>query len=131
MHRRQGWWPGAAAALMFLAACGADGVESTSSSPGESTYCADLAALITALDDGGTIDEYNELLTGVVDASPADHAPTWSLLLKLSEEPFSYDNFNPAVDSLDQLVPELDATCPSLDEMIVDDTGRVGSYPTD
>jgi len=83
------------------------------------------------LDDGGTIGEYNELLTAVVDKSPADHASTWSLLLTLSEEPFSYDNFNPAVDSLEQLDPELDTTCPGLREMIVDDSGRVRSYRTD
>jgi hypothetical protein len=83
------------------------------------------------LDDGGTIGEYNELLTGVVDESPAGHASTWSLLLTLSEEPFSYDNFNPAVDSLERLVPELDVACPGLSEMIVDDAGRVRSYPKD
>ena len=82
------------------------------------------------LDDGGTIDEYNEQLAGVLDESPADHASTWSLLLTLSEESFSYDNFNPAVDSLELLGPELETTCPGLGEIIVDDSGRVRSYPT-
>jgi hypothetical protein len=130
MRSGQGWWLGAAAAIMFLAACGADTVDSTSTTSEGSGYCADLAALIVVLDDGGTIGKYNELLTGVVDESPAGHASTWSLLLTLSEEPFSYDNFNPAVDSLERLVPELDVACPGLSEMIVDDAGRVRSYPT-
>jgi hypothetical protein len=131
MRSRRGWWLAAATTLPFLAACGADEVESTSTAVGASGYCADLDALIGVLNDGGTISEYNELLTRVVDESPADHTSTWSLLLTLSEEPFSYDTFNPAVDSLEQLGPELDTTCPDLDEMIVDDSGRVRSYPTD
>jgi hypothetical protein len=127
----RGWMLGAAATLGFLAACGADMVESSSTASEESGYCADLDALIAVLDDGGTIDEYNELLTGVVDESPAGHTPTWSLLLTLSEGPFSYDNFNPAVDSLDRLAPGLATTCPDLDAMIVDDFGRIRSYPTE
>lgn len=131
MCSRQGGWVGAAAILMFLAACGADDVESSSTAADDSGYCADLDALMGVLDDGGTTGEYDELLTRVVDESPADHASTWSLLLTLSEEPFSYDNFNPAVDSLERLGPELDTTCPGLGEMIVDDSGRVRSYPTD
>lgn len=131
MRSRWGWSLGAATTLTFLAACGADEVESTSTAFEESGYCADLDALIGVLEDGGTLGEYNELLTAVVDESPPDHASTWSLLLTLSEEPFSYDNFNPAVDSLEQLGPELDTTCPGLGEMIVDDSGRVRSYPTD
>ena len=131
MRSRRGWWIGAATTLPFLAACRGDEVESTSTAVEASGYCADLDALIGVLDDGGTISEYNELLTRIVDESPADHASTWSLLLTLSEESFSYDIFNPAVDSLEQLGPEFDTTCPHLDEMIVDDSGRVRSYPTD
>lgn len=131
MGSRRGRRLGALATLLLLAACGADEVESTSAASEESGYCVDLDALIGVLDDGGTIGEYNELLTGVVAESPIDHASTWSLLLTLSEEPFSYDNFNPAVDSLEQLGPALEITCPSLREMIVDDSGRVKSYPTD
>ena len=131
MLSRRGWWLGVATTLPFLAACGADEVESTSTALEESSYCAELDALIRLLDDGGTIGEYNELLTAVVDESPAGHASTWSLLLTLSEESFSYDNFNPAVDSLEQLGPDLDTTCPGLGEMIVDDSGRLRSYPTD
>lgn len=131
MRSLQGLWLGAAAGVLFLTACGSDTVESTSTTSEEAGYCADLAAFIVVLDDGGTIDEYNELSTAVADESPADHASTWSLLLTLSEEPFSYDNFNPAIDSLERLVPELDAACPRLGEMIVDDAGRVRSSPTD
>ena len=131
VHGRQGWWLGVAAALVFMAACGAGTDDIGSTTSDESDYCADLAALIRVLDDDGTIGEYDELLTSVVDGSPANHTPTWSLLLTLSEEPFSYDNFNPAVDSLERLGPELSATCPRLGEMTVDDDGRVRSYPTD
>jgi hypothetical protein len=130
MGGRRGWWLVTAATLTLLAACGADDVESTSTAS-DADYCVDLAALLGVLDDGRTIGEYDELLTGVVDESPADHASTWSLLLTLSEEPFTYDNFNPAVDSLERLLPELEGTCPDLGEMIVDDDGRVRSYPTD
>jgi hypothetical protein len=131
MRSREGWRLGAAAALLLLAACRTDRVESTSTSSEESGYCADLAALIDVLGGGDTIGEYNELLNSVVDESPAGHASTWSLLLTLSVEPFSYDNFNRAVDSLERLDPELDATCPRLGPMIVDDAGRVRSYATD
>jgi hypothetical protein len=116
---------------VFLAACGSDDAESTSTAPEESDYCADLAELVGVLDSGGTIGGYDDVLTELVDESPADHASTWSLLLTLSDEPFSYDNFNPAIDSLDRLSPELDAMCPGLDEIVVDDDGRVRSYPTD
>jgi hypothetical protein len=131
MRSVRGLWLGAAAGVVFLTACGSDTVESTSTTSEQSGYCANVAALIDVLDDGGTIGDYNELLTAVADESPADHASTWSLLLTLSEEPFSYDNFNPAIDSLERLVPQLDVACPGLGEMIVDDAGRVRSFPTD
>ena len=131
MRSLQGLWLGAAAGVVFLTACGSDTVESTSTSTEQSGYCANVAVLIVVLDDGGTIGDYDELLTAVAEEGPADHASTWSLLLTLSEEPFSYDNFNPAIDSLERLVPELGAACPGLGEMIFDDAGRVRSFPTD
>lgn len=114
------------AVLIVAAACGADdeGVAATAAS-GESGYCDQVAALIGVLDDGGTVGEYNELLAGVAAASPADHTVTWALLLTVSTEPFSYDNFNPAVDSLDRLAPELETACPGLGQIVVDDDGRV------
>ncbi len=95
MLSRRGWWLGVATTLPFLAACGADGVESTSTALEESGHGADLDALIRLLDDGGTIGEYDEQLTAVVDESSARHASTWSLLLTPSEESFNDDNFNP------------------------------------
>lgn len=124
------WWLGAAALLVFTA-CGADDDRSTAAPPIESSYCADVDELTGLLEGGGSVEEYNELLTSVVDESPDGHALTWSLMLVLSEEPFSYDNFNPAVDSLERLGPDLDATCPGVQPMIVDDSGRIRSWPTD
>lgn len=130
MDKRRRWWIGAAVLLVLASACRADGDQSTATTPDESNYCADLGDLIRLLADGGTIDEYNELMTRIVEESPADHAPTWSLMLALSEETFSYDNFNPAVDSLEQLDPDLSVTCAGLGQRIVDDAGRVRSFPT-
>lgn len=134
MHKQRGSWLVAAVAMMIVVSCGAESNEvasTTTDESDESDYCADLAALVRVLDDGGTSGEYDELLTTLVAASPPDHTPTWSLLLTLSEERFSYDNFNPAVDSLERLGPELSATCPGLGEFIVDDDGRVRSYPAE
>lgn len=87
-------------------------------------YCADLVELMGLLDGGGTVTEYNALLAEIVDESPAGHGETWALMLTLSEEPFTYENFNPAVDALDRL--DLDGTCPGpLERLVVDDSGRV------
>ena len=103
----------------------------TATAPTESSYCADVDELTGLLNDGGSVEEYNEVLNRIVDESPVGHALTWSLMLVLSEEPFSYDNFNPAVDSLERLDPDLNATCAGLQPMIVDDSGRIRSWPTD
>jgi len=50
-------------------------------------------------------------------------------MLELSVEPFTYENFNPALDSLDDIGTDLEATCPRLGRFIVDDDGRVRGYP--
>jgi hypothetical protein len=98
--------------------------------PGEeSSYCADLADLVQVLDGGGSKAEYDQLLGDVVEASPPAHAKTWALFQTLSREPFDYANFNPAVDSLDDIADELDSTCPGLDRVIVDDDGRLRQLP--
>jgi hypothetical protein len=124
------WWLGTAA-LSVLTACGAGNDEPTATTPTESSYCADVDELTGLLAGGGSVEDYDELLTRIVEESPDGHTLTWSLMLVLSEEPFSYDNFNPAVDSLERLGPDLDATCPGLDPMIVDDSGRIGPWPTE
>jgi hypothetical protein len=99
-------------------------------SPGEeSSYCADLTDLVQVLDGGGSTAEYEEVLSRVVEASPPAHAETWTLFLTLSREPFDYANFNPAVDSLDDIADDLDSTCAGLDQVIVDDDGRLRQLP--
>jgi hypothetical protein len=122
-------WLGVAA-LLVVTACGAADDQSSATTSTASTYCADVDELTGLLDGGATVEEYDELLTRIVDESPDGHAPTWSLMLVLSEEPFTYDNFNPAIDSLERLGPDLDATCADLQPMIVDDSGRIRSWPT-
>ena len=97
--------------------------------PAESPYCSDLAELTTVIDEGGSEGEYNDLLRRVADESPAHHAATWSLMLRLSVEPFTYENFNPALDSLDDIGPDIEATCPRLGRFVVDDDGRVRGFP--
>jgi hypothetical protein len=128
--RNRSRWLGVAA-LLVVTACGAEDDQSSATTSTESTYCADVDELIGLLDGGGTVEDYDELLTSIVDKSPDGHVLTWSLMLVLSEEPFTYDNFNPAVDSLERLDADLDATCADLQPMIVDDSGRVRSWPTD
>jgi hypothetical protein len=134
------WRIGSVGVLAVLASCGSADAsrsggtgESGNSEPtiGESDYCAEIDELARVLDEGGSVDEYNEVMKRVVVASPPDHVATWSLMTELSEEPFSYDNFNPAVDSLDRLGPALEVACPELRPFIVDDSGRVRSYPTE
>jgi hypothetical protein len=124
------WWLGAAG-LLVVTACGSDGDQSSATTSSASSYCADVDELTGLLDGGGTVEDYDELLTRIVDESPDGHDLTWSLMLVLSDEPFTYDNFNPAVDSLERLGPDLDATCADLQPMIVDDSGRIRSWPTD
>ena len=94
----------------------------------ESSYCADLSNVLKTLDQGGTEADYNQLLARIVDESPSEHAQTWALMLKLSQDPFTYDNFNPAVDSLDRISVDLKSTCSGLDRMIVDDAGRMRQW---
>lgn len=121
----------AAAGLLVVASCGSGDDGSAVTGTTASSYCADVGQLAGLLEGGGSVEDYDELLTRIVDESPDGHAPTWSLMLVLSEEPFDYDNFNPAVDSLERLGPDLEATCPDLRPIIVDDSGRIGSWPTD
>jgi hypothetical protein len=128
--RARCWWLGAAG-LLVVTACGSDDDQSSATTSTASSYCADVDELTGLLDGGGTVEDYDELLTRIVDEAPDDHALTWSLMLVLSDEPFTYDNFNPAVDSLERLGPDLDATCADLQPMIVDDSGRIRSWPTD
>ena len=88
-----------------------------------STYCTNVADLMGLLDGGASVADYDALLATIVDESPADHAGAWALMLTLSEEPFTYENFNPALDALDAI--DLDDTCAGLEPLVVDDDGRV------
>ena len=126
------WLIGLAGLLAVATSCGAAAEdESGAPSTSDSTYCDDLGELTGLLDGGGTVEEYNALMSRIVDESPVDHETTWSLMLVLSEEPFSYDNFNPALDSLDRIGPDLEVACAELPPMIVDDSGRIRSWPTE
>ena len=117
---------------MLLASCGRgddDTATSVSTSAELSTgYCAELEAAAGLLDAGGSEDDYHELLRQVTDESPVEHTETWMLMRTLSEESFSYDNFNVALDSLDRITPSLDAMCPGLGAMVVDDDGRMRMF---
>ena len=123
----------------------APGPASTTSSSGASTdaegaggagYCEALIALIgLERPDEGTGDHdderrYRTLLQAVHDESPPEHKPTWDLFSILADEPFSYDNFNPAVDSLEQIGAELSAGCPGAESVLVDEDGRLISWST-
>jgi len=108
-------------AVAFVVSCTAD--------PEPSGYCADLDELVRVLDAGGSVAEYEQRLARVGEESPPEHAPTWSLMLALSREPFSYDRFNPAVDSLDRIADDIVAICPGFDRTIVDDAGRMRRWP--
>jgi len=114
---------------ILLASCGASGDDGSingSSSVVEVTdYCDELISAARVLDDGGSVNRYNELLRRVEAASPPDHADTWRLMFELSDEPFSYENFNVAIDSLDTISDDLDGTCSQLDRVFVDDAGRL------
>jgi hypothetical protein len=129
-RRRRSRIVGAAALLTLAAACGSGDDDTTVTTPDQSGYCEQLGSLLGVLDGGGTVAEYNALLTRVVAGSPAGHTDAWARLLTLSEEPFSYDNFNSAVDTLERIEPEFEVTCPGLARLIVDDDGRVRSFPT-
>lgn len=83
---------------------------------------------MSVLDDGGSDSDYDAALRSVVDASPTSHREAWTLMLTLSSEEFDYENFNPAVDALDAISPELDAMCSGTDWMVVGDDGRVRDF---
>ena len=105
-------------------------------SPRESDYCEALVTLIglerPELLQGAVAQHdfearYRALLQSVADESPPHQRPTWELLLTVVDEPFTYDNFNPAVDSLERIYPELNAECRDLEFLVVDDDGRLAS----
>ncbi len=103
---------------------------------GGSGYCGALVALIGLERSDGSMAKldyeprYRTLLQAVIDESPPQHTPTWELFVTLVDEPFTYDNFNPAVDSLEQIEAELNASCPGVESMLVDDDGRLTSWLT-
>ncbi len=74
---------------------------------------------------------YDRLLARVVASSPTGHAATWALFVKLSREPFTYETFNPAVDSLDRIGDEVVAACPRFARVVVGDDGRLRYLPAD
>lgn len=127
-------WIATAGLVLLLGSCGAgtdDVVSSGDSGAAEETgYCADLISAAQMLDGGGAEADYNDLLLRVAAQSPPDHADTWVLMSRLSEEPFSYENFNTAIDSLDRISDDLNSTCPGLDRMFVDDDGRMRMSPS-
>lgn len=114
--------------LVLDGACGSDH-ESTSGdtagTEGPVAYCAEIDSLMSVLDGGGSAADYDAALIRVSDVSPPEHETAWALLLALSQEPFDYENFNPAVDALDGISADLDANCSGIDRMIVDDAGRL------
>ncbi len=83
-----------------------------------------MLQLTQVLDEQG-VAAYDELLANVIANSPAEHVEAWTLMLELSQEPFSYENFNPAVDSLERIAPDLTAKCSGPELFVVDDAGRV------
>lgn len=118
-----------AIATMVIASCGSGGTEDVPSSgspdEGANGYCATVESAAAVLDAGGSDRDYHELLRRAAAEGPAAHADTWQLMRTLSEEPFDYDNFNSALDSLDRITPSLDAMCAGLDAVVVDDDGRL------
>lgn len=112
-----------------------DGLAGSDGSGG-SGYCGALVALIGLERTDGPMAEleyerrYRTLLQAVIDQSPPEHTPTWELFVTLIDEPFTYNNFNPAVDSLDQIGVELKTSCPGVELMLVDDDGRLTSWLT-
>lgn len=77
------------------------------------------------LEELARVAAYDRLITQVQELAPAEHARAWELLAAVSEEPFSYDRFNPAVDELERIDDDLEARCPSLGRFVVDDHGRL------
>lgn len=110
------------AATIVLGACSAN-EDSTNMD-----YCTEVRELMSVLDGGGSISDYDAALERVVDASPTNHREAWTLMLTLSEEEFDYENFNPAVDALDAIFPELDSMCSGTDWLVVGDDGRVRDF---
>lgn len=107
--------------LLFCASCNSSGAEAS--------YCAEIETAARVIPNGGTVAEYNTQLALVLDASPADHADTWQLMLTLSREPFTYENFNPALDSIDEISAEIRADCGAVYErVIVDNSGRLSEW---
>ena len=136
-------WRGPATLALLLAACGSGADDAapanmsatvtaatvTAATVAPTAYCDDLADVARILDGGGSVADYNGLLVRIAAEAPTDHADTWGLMLRLSEESFSYENFNPAIDSLDRISAELNSMCPGFDRVIVDDDGRMRLQP--
>ena len=111
--------------VTLLAACGSSEeatppvVRTPTATPAESSYCSDLAELTTVIDEGGALGRYHRLLQRIGDESPPEHAATWSLMLTLSLEDFTYENNNAAINSLDDITPDLEQRCPALGQFTV------------
>lgn len=98
---------------------------------GSITYCDAVIGLMGAPRSDGEIvdvDDYERRLAKVFVLTPHADRRAWALMLRLSEEPFSYENFNPAIDELEGIVPRLERTCLRGlgDQVAVDDSGRIG-----
>ncbi len=151
LGRKRTWTATIVGLLVLLGACGSDGNESTNGDSAATSghsdaadadadadadaekagYCAGIHNLMSVLDTGGSASDYDAALIRVSNASPPDHGGVWALLLTLSQEPFDYENFNPAVDALDAISADIEATCSGVDRLIIDDDGRVRQLQPD
>ena len=67
---------------------------------------------MSVLDGGGSVSAVEAALIRIADAGPPDHEAVWNLLLTPSRQPFDHENFDVAVDALDEISPDLETTCP-------------------
>ncbi len=122
--------------LLAFNACGDDAetaasdisnepIETSDTSQNSSeTYCEAIDELSKALAAGG-VPAYDQSLAAVVASAPDGDKEAWRLMQTLSLEPFSYENFNPAVDSIEAILPRLEAECEIEGPLIINADGRV------
>ncbi|MGI9609455.1 MAG: hypothetical protein ACR2NL_04085 [Acidimicrobiia bacterium] len=87
-------------------------------------YCGSVVRAISVAEDESDDSYLNEL--GLVLAlAPNEHVEMWELLYRVVDEPFTYDNFNPAADEADRVLPAVENQCPDLPPAVINDDGRL------
>jgi len=100
----------------------------TEESAPSDAYCEWVIRTVS-LDEGTEPAVYLGELNQARSLAPNEHVEMWKLLSRVVDEPFSYDNFNPAADETDRVLPMVIDLCADLPPVVINDDGRLITHP--